>query len=527
MINRFLLGIFATSITCCATASQPEISGYYLSGPDASLGSPEYYATLNNLERLADNIESTNSSNFNKLILSFVQPSLKFYNPSIESLQCTGLFGTYCDSEPSQIDIALEIENFFRLQNVIQRLKNRGVETYLALGGWNFSCDPEYYDITTGKQNACGPEGAQYDTFPNPLSDHPRFEHPYTVAEAKESYAKVVHLAAQLGASGIDIDYEEFWHADMNAFEWKITPDTAPPSTGIEYISTNNLIDAGKGGYIYNSDGQLIGDQGLPRVMPETVDKFAAIIRELKSSIERIAPDLKLSMAAPAAGAIPNMSANWGTNAQTVSTYGGAWWGGNLYGLIYNTALMYPQEIDALTSIGIMSYDLSETDCDTSDGGAVEGSFIPCDLAGQEKFYYGTFITWLKSGAHSLVADGQGSPEHAIIKGAPSYAQNSIQPKKLLIAPTINVGFEVGQPATGSLVLQHDALEEILNHVAKGGKTGMIMWDLFKDMRFDQNNWQASWATPQEVLKRSCEIMQLSGDEYDCNTQILTPPLQH
>ncbi|KJR30091.1 MULTISPECIES: hypothetical protein [Vibrio] len=56
-------------------------------------------------------------------------------------------------------------------------------------------------------------------------------------------------------------------------------------------------------------------------------------------------------------------------------------------------------------------------------------------------------ITWLKSGAYSLVTDGQSSPEHAIVKGAPSYAQSSIQPKKLLIAPTINVGFEVGQPA--------------------------------------------------------------------------------
>jgi len=76
-------------------------------------------------------------------------------------------------------------------------------------------------------------------------------------------------------------------------------------------------------------------------------------------------------------------------------------------------------------------------------------------------------------------------------------------------------------------VLQHESLVEILNHVAKGGKTGMIMWDLFKDARFDQDNWQTSWATPQEVLKRSCEIMELSGDGYDCDTQILTPPLQH
>lgn len=493
--------------------AQPEITAYYLSDTENS-----EYASLTNLEQFAHTITTNQKTNFNRLVLSFVQPSLQFYKPEMNSLQCTGLFGTFCDSEPELITYEEQQDTFDRLKLVIAELKDSGIETYIALGGWNFSCNPDYYDKTTGQTGACGPDDSQYDSFPNPLDTHPRFEHPYTAQQARDSYDKVVSLASSLGASGIDIDYEEFWHADMNAFSWNITPDSVPETDGVTYVSTIDLENQGKGAEIYDDQGNFIFDDSTPRIMPDTVDKYAAIIRQIKASIDESGADLSLSTAAPATGAIPTMSANWGVNARTLTTYGGAWWGGNLSGLIYNTALKYPSDINALSSIGIMDYDLSESDCDTSEGGNSDGSFIPCDLQGQELFYFGTFISWLKSGAYAVLEDGShGSPLHAIVKGSPTYAANSIQPQKLLITPDINIGFEVGVPATGSLTLEKVDLSSILGHSSKGSKTGIIMWDLFKDVRVDSGVWQPTWASPQDVLSESCKLMGLSGEQYDCD----------
>lgn len=511
MKHHTLFGAIPLLFAGAAMAQIPEITAYYLSGSDAPANTPGYYASLDNLATLSNQVASQ-KSNFNKLVLSFVQPSLVNYTQN--DLACTGLFGYICDTttQNNLADNNKSIADFSQLRDIINTFKLHGVETYIAVGGWNFSCIPEYYDVTAGKVDACGPAGEQYDSFPNP-GPRNRFDNPISGQAADQAYRNVVQLANDLGVAGIDLDYEEFWHADLNAYSWRLTPDSVqPPASNVEYLDTATLMSRGKGVRVYNDSMQLNpAEQPYPRIMPDTVDKFAAIMRSLYQAIDAINPELALSTAAPATGGIPNMSANWGSNAYTSNTYGGAWWGGNLYGLIYNTALQYPDLVDRLSTIGIMSYDLSETDC----GGDTN---IPCDLAGQVDYYYGAFFSWLKSGDTIR-------PGHAVVKGSPSYASAAIQPKKLLISPAITVGFEVGRPATGNLLLSKNLLTDIATRTARYSPSGMIMWDLYKDKRHDEpmGGWDPAWARPNDVLTATCHIMGLSGEQYDCASTVPTP----
>lgn len=516
MIARTVL-ILLSSLPMAAMAGKPVIAGYYLTGPSDVTGG-DRYATLENLESLASNV-TDRGTNFNRLILSFVQPSLAYYRPEANSLQCTGLFGLHCNSQPD--DSTYDTESFYRLKAAISTLKAGGVETYLSVGGAAYSCSPEYYDITVGAKDSCGPADKEYDTFPNPLDNPPRFDNTYSPEQARASYTKLVQMASNLGASGIDVDYEEAWHADINAYEWRITPDNVEPSPGITYMTTEELLTQGQGDQVYDDDHNLV-IAGTTRTMPDTVDKFAAILREIDANIDAANADLKISIAVPAVGAIPTMSANWGTNAQTVSTYGGAWYGGNLYGLIYNTALLYPNELETVDFIGAMTYDLSSTDC-----GAANGTFIPCALDQQVRFYWGTFLSWLRTGAYALLPDDTiSSPEHALVKGAPNYAQSSIQPKKVQVTADFAIGLLSGRPGWGDMIMDHNQLSEILNSAKNTGSNSIILWDLFKDVRFDESNggWDDNWPRPTEVLKESCKVMKLasaSHKKYKCNADVL------
>lgn len=555
------LALLATVFACFAgnARAAPEISAYYLSGPPAQQDTPGYYATLENLQGLSDKI-AVEGANFNNLMLSFVQPSLPNYTPN--NLTCTGLFGYTCTGNKGTRGSGDAAADFNTLKGIIAKLRAHGVRTYIAVGGWNFSCHPTIYDATVGKPNACGPEGEVYDTFPNPLTTIPRpaFESSITGSAADSAYRNIVALANDLGVAGIDVDYEEFWHADINAKSWTLTPDTVTPPSRIEEtrieqvnaisscgmagadptchraksarnnklpeksgvlaaqrLSDSELMQLGIGEDVYNDSMQPNpGSEAIPRAMPQTIEKFAAILKSLDTSIKSINPSLKLSTAAPATGGIPNMSANWGTVAPNSGIYGGAWWGGNLYGLIYNTAMLHKEEIDKLSYVGIMSYDLSERDCEDGDS---PGSEIPCDLVGQVNFYYNQFAAWLKNGS-GLPADSPYDTSHVKVSGSRTYAQASIQPRKLLIAPPVTVGFEVGQPAIGNLALTKDDLTKLVDETVKYSQSGIIMWDLYKDVRHDQGNWQPTWATPKDVLKEVCTKMGLSGEHYNCEANI-------
>lgn len=151
----------------------------------------------------------------------------------------------------------------------------------------------------------------------------------------RDPYADLVYLAKDLNVTGIDLDYEEFWHADLHK----------------------------------------IGDQPGPFTLPQTVYKYSAIAKDIILNIAAIFPSLKLSTAASAVGA-------WQSS----------WWGGNLKGVWSETNRLYPDVINFMSKgdnaggIDVMTYDLSKDtryhECPADD---------ICDLHDQVAFYMSTY----------------------------------------------------------------------------------------------------------------------------------------
>jgi len=149
----------------------------------------------------------------------------------------------------------------------------------------------------------------------------------------RDPYQDIVYLATDLGAKGIDIDYEEMWHAD--------------------YFKT------GTG----------------PWELHQTVYKYSAIVLDVIINIKAINPSLKLSTASSAAGA-----------------WSGNWWGGNMKGLWLLANQWYPSIIGFMSTgtnaggINVMTYDLSNNEqyheC------PVDGL---CSLDQQVQYYMNTY----------------------------------------------------------------------------------------------------------------------------------------
>lgn len=127
--------------------------------------------------------------------------------------------------------------------------------------------------------------------------------------QGSDPYADIVQLAKDLGAAGIDLDYEEFWHAD--------------------YFRT------GKG----------------PWDLTQTSYKYAAIAQDVILNIKKIYPACKLSTASGAVGA-----------------WSGKWWGGNMKGVWLKVDQMMPDIINFMSKganaggINVMTYDLSSNE---------------------------------------------------------------------------------------------------------------------------------------------------------------------
>ena len=111
----------------------------------------------------------------------------------------------------------------------------------------------------------------------------------------RDPYADLVSLAVDLGAAGVDVDYEEMWHADMHKQ----------------------------------------GPAGGPWTLPQTVYKYAAILKDVQLNIAAQAPALLLSSPTGAA-----------------SGWAGNWWGGNLNGVVAGAAALYPDLIAFVARTG-------------------------------------------------------------------------------------------------------------------------------------------------------------------------------
>ncbi|KAJ3075543.1 hypothetical protein HDU98_007789 [Podochytrium sp. JEL0797] len=154
----------------------------------------------------------------------------------------------------------------------------------------------------------------------------------------RDPYQDLVYMAKDLGLDGVDIDYEEFWHADT-----------------------------------FKTDSSAQKNCGNGCTLFQTVYKYSAILQDVRINIQNIYPTLKLSTAASAAGAWP-----------------GTWWGGNLKGLVLNMVPSYPDLVSFLGTgpnaggWNVMSYDLSNSaiNCPTPS---------TCALDQQVEYYMATY----------------------------------------------------------------------------------------------------------------------------------------
>lgn len=420
------------------------------------------------LQTYLDDLNRVEKPNFNRVIFSFVRPTLVNYESG--SLANTGILGYFDQGD------GLGQEAFLKLKDAVKRSKDKSIETFLSVGGWNYSCNDSLYGEN------CGAAGMNYDYFPDPND-------PQEASLAKTSYKNLVTLSNDLGVEGIDFDYEEFWHADAYAESWAGEPWATDLAKSIEK----------EGGPTYENLMKYATGKGSSFVMPKTVNKMQAILHEIIDN--PAASKLRLATAAPPVGARPITGFVYGDKKEDVMSKGGLWWKGNLKGIWYSLASMDKALVSRFDQLALMTYDLCGDDavvCAPYGGG-------PLDLAGQVQAYMKDYQNWLK-------ADQETKAELKISKTG----QVDFYPAKYHIKSQIQFGFEVNQPAypknpSGQLQLTKALVDKILKQQKDSG--GVIIWQMYSK----QNTSVSDATTSQYTIQQSCKTF-LSGDSrYDCD----------
>ncbi|ORY37044.1 hypothetical protein BCR33DRAFT_769966 [Rhizoclosmatium globosum] len=283
----------------------------------------------------------------NRVVLSFVAPTM-VYVPGSKTLKYadigyTGGWGLwkYSIARLGKVRISGRFSSMGteRLRDV--RLRISGVMCPSKLKTWKVA----------QAQVVKGAKGAA-------VKWHPEFIGGAAVkdgAGGRDPYVDLVYLAKDLGLDGVDLDYEEIWHAD-----------TFRAGTGLG-----------------------------PFTLDQTVYKYTAICYDIVNAIKKIYPKCKFATAAGAAGA-----------------WQGKFWGGNLKGLWYFVNLWYPDVIKFMSTgknaggINVMTYDVSANNAYFE---CPSGSTSDCDLAGQVKFYMNTYE---KAGIPARVGYEVGQPAY-------------------------------------------------------------------------------------------------------------------
>ncbi|KAG0232346.1 hypothetical protein B0O80DRAFT_427005 [Mortierella sp. GBAus27b] len=380
-----------------ASEAAPSVGGYLLLNP--TTGPSKLAALANNAATIP----------VNRIYLAFARPGM-VYVPGSNTLQHVGL--GYADGgDYGFADLKTQVAKL-RAGGVEVYLSMGGwnygcwpyVYTYYSVGGYGTST-PNYWKIqeygTVDKcveSNmwcyTCEPKSenttlADFDIFPEPDhsatwkaatqyviskagGDAPVF-HPemvpgkswtdsknqkvnvvpgndYFIQVKRDPYQDLVYLGKELGLTGVDIDYEEMWHAD------------------------------------YFKNGPSAG----PWTSHQTVYKYAAIMKDVIDNIAAIQPSLGIATAASAAG---GLSTNW--------------WGGNLKNIWYNLNKWYPDVYKGIATSGgvnVMTYDLSNNEQyhECPDTGV-------CSLSQQVNYYMDSYV---KNGLDANVGYEIGIPAY-------------------------------------------------------------------------------------------------------------------
>ncbi len=432
---------------------------------------------LATLESYVSDLSKVDKVNFNRVIFSFVRPTIPNYTSG--DLSNTGILGYFGTGDGNGVTA------FNSLKSAISASRAKNIQTFISVGGWNYSCN---YDVYGDK---CGPSTDTYDWFPDPTDST-------QATTATQSYNNIIKLANDLGVDGIDLDYEEFWHADKYAVKWNGNPNA---------YSVAKLIEA-NGGPTY-ANLTKFGDADTPptpnvdtAMMPMTIDKLHAIISTLEGNSQ--ASHLMFATAAPPVGARPIMGWLWGDGVENiVNTQGGVWYLGNLKGLWYNLTMMDKSAVDRFDSLGLMTYDLCGDNAQT----CAPYTGAQLDLPSQVTAYVNDYSNWLKS---TQVKDAHFE--------YPNTWSANFFPATFNINPKIQFGFEVNQPAypknvSGQLQLTKSLVTTILTQQAT--KTnGVIIWQMYSA----PNDQVTGHATSNDTLNQSCNTFLKSDSRYDCNS---------
>lgn len=430
---------------------------------------------MSTLEQYINDLNSISRPNFNRVIFSFVRPTLTNYTSG--SLANTGILG-YWDSGDGNGVVA-----FDKLKEAAKLSASKNIQPFISVGGWNYSCNFEEYGNKCG-DTPTATNGVHYDYFPDPTE----------VSEATvaaKSYANIIRLTNDLGMQGIDFDAEEFWHADKYAVAWK-------PGASGEWSTQigKDILAAGGPTYTNLMKYGAATTGGTPAVMPKTIDKVAAILHALEDNPN--AKDLMFSTAAPPVGARPTTGFVYGDNGTDIYTKGGVWWLGNLKGLWYHLADKDKAVVNRFDSLGLMTYDLcgdNATVCAPYGGG-------PIDLPGQVAAYMKDYTTWLKT---EKAADLSVSDTGKVTFYPAHYSVNS----------KIQFGFEVNKPAyprndAGILQLTDSLVDTILSQQKDAG--GVIIWQMYS-----VQNVAGNGTTSKYTMNQSCKTFLSNDNRYDCN----------
>ena len=174
MVLLIIIGVLC-SIQYCASQGNKIVSVYLLIDNISTL--QQYMADLNAVEKV----------NFNRVIFSFVKPTLTNYTPG--SLANTGILNYFNEGDGDGQ------KSFNLLRSAVALSKSKYVQAFLSVGGWNYSCNFAVYGELCGDAPTAE-NGIHYDFFPDPLDAQEK-------ATASVAYSNIIKLSNVLGSMAL------------------------------------------------------------------------------------------------------------------------------------------------------------------------------------------------------------------------------------------------------------------------------------------------------------------------------------
>ncbi|TXI93108.1 MAG: hypothetical protein E6Q33_04575 [Neisseriales bacterium] len=456
-----------------STTTNPTIQANQQLNIANSNANSKVVAYLNSLDFQVPSVESATLANLTGGTWPVTQVNIAFMKP-----HSTFNIDTAKDSDLANSNTGLSFASDYTLGDLkafIGQLKAKGITVYISVGGWDYSCYvsgtngtiTDYYNADLGGSNYCEPpqdgyiqadynfDPTRFDFFPNPLdyaeNGVPLFDKSLTnpdlqdtIAQAKQYIQNWVDFAKYVGASGVDLDYEETYYADLS--------HVASP---------------------YNTTGSYSIKFGS--------QKFASILYNLEQDAK--ASGLGVSIAAVPVGSV-NIDADNGTNGQLN-------WGGNLKGIYYQlestSDVPTPSGLPAaatlfsnLSLIGVMTYDLDTTIMSGYCPYVFDGNQLGfannntgnsnCILANQVKSYLTGFSSFLSQVNASNVPLLGG-----IETGKPAYPTGNTSNQ----TEYYNVPLKPGIADCSAAVVNGEA-PSCIDQIKMSTPNGIIFWELNK-----------------------------------------------